>query len=78
MIKKREGVAKKDKENRQKGFVKRAWHPHGVDRNQMDETGRLRHAVLGEDRLMEPYERAMQYMGRNTVQVSYTTHRILE
>ena len=72
MIKKREGVAKKDKEKRQKGFVKRAWHPHGVDKNQIDETGRLRHAVMGEERVMEPYERAMQFMGKNTVQVYCT------
>jgi len=71
MIKKREGDRKaKKKYQADRGGLLRAWHSGGIAEDRVDSEGQLRYPLVAEERARaEPFERALQYRGANTVQV---------
>jgi len=69
MIKKREGVQKMYKRQKDKGLTKPSWGPHGLIEKNVDKDGHPTYPQMTHEEVMKPYERCLQYNGSNTVQV---------
>jgi hypothetical protein len=70
MIKKREGFRTfQQTEFADLGKRRTAWTPHGIRQDAVDDDGNLQFPVPTKTSVMEPFERALQYEGSNTVQV---------